>query len=78
MLCPYCDEELVSLRCPTCGREWKNSLMVFGDKHSQIAGRISHMTIQTNRDCLPLLAELSNLDAAYAEIVDALTNGDKI
>lgn len=78
MLCPRCDEEMDGLRCQECGSTWSNVLMVGGAKYQAIMKTISTLKVETNRDCLALVGELTKLDAAYTEMIDELTTGAKL
>lgn len=83
MLCPNCETDVEIERsgqvvCHDCGKTWPNALIVFGEKRTAIIARLEGMTITKNSDCLGLIHELTNLDAAYAEIVDELTMGAQI
>ena len=78
MLCPQCDTELDQMRCPDCGRTWKNALMIFGEKYNKSMSSLRSMEITKPSDLLSLVHELTNLDAAYGEIIDALALGEQI
>lgn len=78
MTCPECStlldvDDTGRVSCPDCGREWKTCLYVLGEKNAKYIRAAIASTTDTE-----LIEQLTALDAAYGEAVDALTNGSKI
>jgi len=84
MLCPKCDGEIETTSigeavCVGCGKRWENVLHICGEKCKAAVTNVSKMeTIETASDLLAILAEMTNIEAAYSEVIDELTLGAKI